>query len=478
MKKKLLILLLTLFTSKTFAQRFSQYFTNTLYDSFENPSQKTYIPDTSRQFAFNFFIPNGGANFYTKGNAQVTLKQRAFVGKSADPYLVMDQYHQNFAYADANFYYLMFKIYTSLNGDQEIGFSAQVRGDGNLYFFDPAIGVINGLNDFHSGSYYNIFNGNGYAQTYHQLSFTYREQINKQAAIGFKLSALSGITYNEVRIYNSAVDFDKPDDRAYASLYGQYKTSFDNFTASDAFPTFKNPGASLSIGTSYLTDNKVMLQFNLKDVGFIHWGSASRIYQFNNSGIINNFSGPGRLDSIGKDIYHIVKGSSRSQSFTTPTDGRFEFAATKAFWLGYDRTLQYSPAFIASKQLFYPGVTGALINSIQYKNYVASLSSIYDDMKIFRIGGQLMIKSPNAEFFIGSDQIGQSLTLLSASGNNDNAINKKAAFTGANVYLGFSLKFGPVIEHRMNSSYIPMGEKGPIGKLWDKLFHKTPAGEL
>lgn len=480
MKKILLILFLTFICSETFAQRFSQYFTNTLYDSFENPSQKTFTPDTSKQYAFNFFIPNGGANFYTKGDAQVALKSRAFLGTSADPYLVIDQYHQNFAYADANFYYLMFKAYSSMSGDQEIGFSAQVHASGDLYFFDPAIAVTNGLNDFRSQTYYDIFNGNGYYQAYHQLGFTYREQVNKQVAIGFKLSALSGIAYNDVRIYNSSVTFDKQSDNAYAMLAGQYRNSIGSgLTARQMLPTFKNPGAAFSIGTSYLTRDNILLEFNLKDIGFIHWNSKSEIYRFAGSGTINNFSGSGRLDSISNDINHIVEGSYTTHSFTTPADGRFEFGVTKSFWVDGDKTVKYKPAFIASKELFYPGFTGALLNSLQYKNYSASLSTIYDDKKVFRIGGQFMIKSPNAEFFLGSEQIGQSLTLLSASGGNTTAINKKASFTGAQAYIGFSVKLGHVIEHPMNSSYVPMGgEKGPLGRIWNKLFHKTPGGEL
>jgi len=34
------------------------------------------------------------------------------------------------------------------------------------------------------------------------------------------------------------------------------------------------------------------------------------------------------------------------------------------------------------------------------------------------------------------------------------------------------MKFGPVIEHPMNASVIPLGEeKGFLGRIWDKLFN-------
>jgi len=33
-----------------------------------------------------------------------------------------------------------------------------------------------------------------------------------------------------------------------------------------------------------------------------------------------------------------------------------------------------------------------------------------------------------------------------------------------------AFRLGPVIEHPMNSSTIPMGEKGFLGRLWGRLF--------
>ncbi|MGZ3820601.1 MAG: DUF5723 family protein, partial [Mucilaginibacter sp.] len=69
MKKILLIFCLFLFAVKGFSQQFSQYNSGTLYDSFENPSQRSFVPDTSKMFAFNFLVPNFDANFYLKGDA-------------------------------------------------------------------------------------------------------------------------------------------------------------------------------------------------------------------------------------------------------------------------------------------------------------------------------------------------------------------------------------------------------------------------
>jgi hypothetical protein len=60
--------------SRTFAQQFSLYNSRTLYDSFENPSQRAYQVDTSRRFAFNFFIPAISINSSFSGPAQNAFK--------------------------------------------------------------------------------------------------------------------------------------------------------------------------------------------------------------------------------------------------------------------------------------------------------------------------------------------------------------------------------------------------------------------
>src|SRR3569833_2414277 len=78
MKKPPLIFCLLFATSKIFAQAFTQYNTGTLYDSFENPAQRSFIPDSSRQFASNFLFPNIDGNFFLTGNGQQTLKSRYF----------------------------------------------------------------------------------------------------------------------------------------------------------------------------------------------------------------------------------------------------------------------------------------------------------------------------------------------------------------------------------------------------------------
>ncbi len=132
---------------------------------------------------------------------------------------------------------------------------------------------------------------------------------------------------------------------------------------------------------------------------------------------------------------------------------------------------KYSPTLVASKELFYPGFIGGLVNPVQYKNFILTLTATYDDLETFNLGAQVMVKTPNFEFYIGSDKLTQTASLASEVINkNSPGVSENSAYTGADFFIGFSLKFGPVIEHPMNASSIPTGEKGFLGRLWGRLF--------
>jgi hypothetical protein len=91
-------------------------------------------------------------------------------------------------------------------------------------------------------------------------------------------------------------------------------------------------------------------------------------------------------------------------------------------------------------------------------------------MKFFNVGTQFMIKSPNVEFFVGTDRLINTGRLALASLQNTTQIMHEGNYSGGDFYLGFTLKFGHVIEHPMNASTIPMGEKGFLGRLFGRLF--------
>ena len=470
----LLAIFLLLSASKVFSQQFSHYNTGTVYESFENPSVQTFIPDSSRQYAFNLFIPNLTGNFYLTGNAQSPLKNRAFNGTYNNLSLKIDEGAFNRVNANANVYLIMFKKFTNLSSNGEIGFSFQTRSELTGKFSDESVAIFSGSRAFDNDHYDDIFNDNIRLQTYHQASFSYSEKINNKFALGVKLSALLGIQYQKLTINQSSIDFDRINDNARLGLAGQYYLNYTpgKFGGSDFLPTFRNPGASISIGTSLRTRDNFIIQANVKDLGFIHWSGRSSIYTFNTSDIIQDLSSKRREDNISATTRAIIHTGGVLGSFVTPTNGKAELSANKSFWFDYDKKFRYSPTIIASKELFFNGLAIAMVNPVSYKNFTVSVTSSYEQYKIFSMGGQLMIKSPNAEFFIGSEKLFQTGSLAMANFGNDTQINKNSSYSGANIFLGFSLKLGRVIEHPLNASSIPMGDagRGFFSELWSRIF--------
>ena len=474
MKQTLLVFCLIIFSFKLFGQQFSQYNTGTLYDSFENPSQRAFLPDTSKTYAFNFFIPNFNADLFLTGNAQSSLKSRLFLNNYDNTNLKIGQGKFNRAYVNANVYSIMFKMFTSVHGDAEMGLSAETRVEGRGIFSDETIAALNGTQSFSDGTYNNIFNDHYYYQAYNQISYSYREQISKQFAFGLKVSALLGIQYQKLDINQSQVTYDKDADTANVALKGRYYNSYEpgHIDARDLLPTFRNPGASISLGGALRTEDGFLWQANIKDLGFIHWDSSSQIYNFEGSQGIYGLSTPKREDSIYNKVYNILRSQgSQLGSFTTVTNGHAELSVNKLFFLDDDKLLRYAPTLIASKELFYTGFVAALVNPFQYKKYVVTVTTTYDDLKTFNLGLQFMIKTPNFEFYLGSDRLTQTVSFASEGiSKNQASIEKSSPSTAANFFLGFSYKFGPVIEHDLNSSSIPMGEKGFFGRLFGRIF--------
>jgi hypothetical protein len=473
MKKHLLIFFFLLFSAKIFAQQFSQYNTGTLYDSFENPSQRVFTSDTSKMFAFNFFAPNFNLNFYLTGDAQAAVRSRVFSNYYNTAALQVGKGRYNHINANANAYLVMFKVFASPNGDQELGFSINTKAESRGFVSDESISLFNGPSDFPNNSYSNILNDNYYYQVYQQIGFTYREQITKQFALGLKLSALSGVAYDELNITQSQIDFDKPNDAVNIQLAGRNYVSNNNGKSylQNLIPTFHNPGASISIGASFKTED-----------GFIHWAKSSTIFVFNSFGspiTVNGLSTPQREDSIYNKAHFISTTSPKTTDFATPTNGLAEISVNRSYWIDYDKQIKFSPTLIASKELFYTGFTAALVTPVQFNKYVATLISSYNDRKLFNFGAQFMIKKEDFEFFIGSERLFQTGSLLISALKKASApvlsYSTPPSFTGADFFIGFSMKFGPVVEHNMNSSRVSSGgEKGFLGKLFDRVFPKDP----
>lgn len=469
MKKYLLVFILLLSASQIFAQSFAQYNTGTLFDSFENPAQRAFIPDSSRQFAFNLFVPNLDGNFSLTGDAQQTLKSRAFNNSYNNKALITGLgNHFNYLLGNATAYALMFKMFGSLNGDTEFGFFVDSKAEVRGVFTDESIALFNGAGDFADGTYDNVLNDRYQYQIYNEVGLTYREQVTKQLTFGFKLGYVAGYESGRVNIGQSSLTVDGTSGTETIALQGQ-----NQYTSLDNAKPFKNPGVTFSMGSIFKTWDGFIIQANIKDLGFIHWNRFVDKYNFNSSGTVADLTSSNREQAVYNTYDDIItSGKIADSTYNTPLDGRAELSVSKLIWGNDDLSWKYTPTLIASKELFYTGFVAALVNPITYNNkYTLTFTGSYTDTKLFNLGVQFMIKSPNAEFFVGSDRLTNSMNLISAAGKNQAAINSIPAFTGADITLGFSFKFGDVVEHPMNASIVPLDpDHGFIGRLWNKIF--------
>jgi hypothetical protein len=472
LKKILASSILILSFGGVYAQRFSQYQTGTLYESFENPSRAAFIPDSSRKFAANFFIPNLGGFGDLSGNAQVTLKSRMFTGLYESSALNIGSYNNNYGQYNFNTYSFMIRMFGNLKRRQEIGLSFQTRSEGRARFTDEAVAIFDSYIPFtETATYANALNAYGITQSYHQLGLSYRENLSKQLSVGIKLSALMGIYFKELNITSSNLEINRESQRALLSLTGKHYSNFDTLETRDLSPTFRNLGAAVSLGTSYRFPDGSILQGNIKDLGFITWNRKSDIYNVSGRRSLDIELKPGLEDSTYRAFLYLVSRNSirTSGSITRMINGRAELMYSRSFDLPVN-DFKYKPTLVLSKDLAYDGFAGALVNHVQYQNYWLTLTTALREHNLFDFGAQLMYQSPNVEFYVGSERLFNGKKFIAAARENEKAINSATSYTGADFFLGFSLKFGHVIEHPMNANRIPTGEAGFFKRLYGRFF--------
>ncbi|MGB4775931.1 MAG: DUF5723 family protein [Daejeonella sp.] len=434
------------FVSSAFSQQYSLYNSRTLFDVFENPSQKAFYTDTTRKYAFNFLFPTISLNTSFAGPGQSIFKSRVFAGTYNPDEIILGENKVNTAAVSVNTYLAMFRIFRQEKYNIEMGFSWQMRNDGYAKITNETLGIQDKYENLPDGYYQNIFNNKGFNQSYHQFGFTYREDYDKRLSLGAKFSLLSGITYHQLivdrsdlTIYNDVLDEHS------TSFKGRLRSSFDvtnNVDSNIIYPTFKHPGLAISASASYKFKGGWFLLGNLKDLGFIKWNKKSYTYTYDEEDInINNSSN----NQLTNDLKQMIEEGESQGGFITPVNSKIEVLLNKDFG-------NYQPNLILSKNIFYGGGDVALINNYRYTDLVFTLSANYNPDKGVYAGGQFMIKTPNTEFFIGSDQILQTF-YTTRSFSSESVAGK--GYAGASLYLGMAFKFGPVIEHPANATSMP-----------------------
>ncbi len=449
------------------AQQFNLYNSRTLYDVFENPSQSAYQIDTSRRIAFNFFIPTVTANATANGSENAAIKTLLYNGRVDGRNIAIEQNKFNTIAFNTNNYIAMIRVLHTVKKSQEIGLSWQIRDDGRIKVTNETLAAFDDYDLFDDVSSANgFFNNKGYNQSYHQFGLTYRQDVTKRLSIGAKGSLLSGITYTAFKVKESDFAIDQEEDIINVSILGNLRSSFlfDNLESKSFRPNFKSPGLSLTAGASYKLRNGWFAMGNLKDIGFIKWNKNSFDYNFNAVNIeVDNASSSSTDDRLLDSLDQKISNSRTKRSYFSLLNGKAEILINKNYG-------NYQPNLIISKSLYYEGGDIVLTNNYHYRNFVATASAGYNTNRYLAIGGQLMVKSPNAEFFIGSDHLLKSLEMIKYA--RDQTPPYSGGYTGASFYMGFGLKFGRILEHPANANFIP-GMNEPWGtRFLRRIFRK------
>ncbi|RCH55171.1 hypothetical protein DJ568_08255 [Mucilaginibacter hurinus] len=465
MKKLILLGCLLISSAELLAQQFLQYNTETVYDSFENPSQRSFIRDTTRKFAFNFFFPSITTNGYLTGNVQQTLVNRLSNAQYDNSNLQIGEGKRNYLNLNINAYLFMFKVYLDQKGDQELGLSMKLVGEGRANVTDETIALFNGGRDFGMNDYSGVFNSSGAAQVYQQYGLSFREKVTPRLALGIKANFLLGVEQHKLNVTRSDLAIDRAANTATFSAKGSY------YKTGRTIMGLKNPGLSVTLGGTYLYENGMILQGNIKDLGFIYWGDEPSRVSIDGTVVINNFTSGQSEKNVDDKLSGLINRSpSNSKGFFTGTNGLAEASLSKRFWLDDRHRFRAFPTLLLQKQLFYDGITGVLMSHFQYNKFNLSVSSSYDNRNLFAAGMQFMYKAPNFEVFAGTERIIQTRRL--ASSLMSDKIYNNTAYTGADIFLGMSFKFGYPIESPANSSFVPMGSEGPgfLGRIYNKIF--------
>lgn len=453
------------------AQNISLNHTGTQFDGFENPVQQSFQKDLSRKYAVTLF-PHINAFVYFKGDAESVFKKFLFTRiLSGNAIGNLDQGKTNHLIFNANNYLANFKIFMGRDYNRELGFSLQLKDEGEAMVTNETFAILGNYRNFTKPVYINPFNSSGFNQSYWQLGVTYRENYNDKWGFGAKLSLLNGLIYNRANVYSSELTvngnstYDVKAKGTYTSSFGFNKLDFNYL-----LPNLKNIGAAVSLAAAYQTPSGYYFTANLKDAGFIRWGKKTANYTFDTT--VSNLD-PQAAD-VSKEFFDAVQKDANSteikKAFYSKINTKLEVAASKQF--GF-----YKPVLVASKSVFNPQGQFALINNFRKNAFVFSLNAIYDRQSKFNLGSQLMVKSANMEFYAGSEELFPTYYLGKSYITKNENIGKGAP--RANFYMGINVKFGEKVQSIGNAEFIPglndkeTGYVYRLSKREKKRIHKT-----
>ncbi|QEK51701.1 hypothetical protein FYC62_08540 [Pedobacter aquae] len=418
------------------AQETSLIHSKTVFDSFENPVNTAFVPEVSNKYAVSFLLSSFSTQLRFKGDIEPSLKAFIFNRDSIKGGPLLGANKQNELTGNVNYYLAMFKLFKSIKYQREIGASIQFRNIGNALVPNSTFAFLDSYKNFNS-PYADVFNSTALNQSFWQFGLTYRENYNEKLAFGAKLSFLSGATYHQIDIKESAIRLLTKGYEAYFNGSYQSNLGTDSVEIKNLLPNFKNPGMAITLGSSYAFKNGMYVTAHLKDLGFIRW---------NKNAVSSTFSDtltPTKIDTlipngnIRTNLNRMIATGAHLGKFTSFLPAHLQIAASKEFGL-------YKPVFVATQYFDGRGTQLALVNNFRTGAFNFALNAQYDKPNGLQFGGLVMLQSLTTELYLGSEKLLPSYYFTKGMLNKDANIGRSP--TQMNIFMGLNIKFGRKVQ--------------------------------
>lgn len=400
----LMPILFLLIVSAANAQRYSLYYTRTLYDGIQNPHHKSM--DSCRSWATNFFIfPSLGVDMNLTGEANDFVK--SFLASENLSELSLANGGKNSLNMKMNYNIFMLKVRLSRKREAEMSIYSQLK-------MEAGFNINNGIfNFFTQGNYPyrgksidGFLDLGGLANTYIETGVGFRRQIYKNLSGGFKVGYLVGLANVSLDIKDTKFVTSAQGDTIDITVNGEINTSV-NPNSVDTIgnlvsDVMNNKGFAFSGGLQLDVTKKLTLSASILDLGGITWNSNSQTYRL---GKTVRFTGVPALadstiqDSILKDFSSFsmdtIKGSYTSKLLT-----RVEFSAQYrwANWL--------HQTIIVSKPLYFDNIDFVFINNIRVFRRINLIAlGAYNTNGFATVGGQFLWRNRGLDLYFGSEKI-------------------------------------------------------------------------
>ena len=440
--KYIIAFLLMLSSYAANAQRYSLYYSKTLFDGIQNPHHRSL--DDCRAFTSNFFLPSFNLDLSVSGDANGFIK--SFL---ASENLSLLKFQNGSKYTNRianqfNYNIFLMKINMGKKRAAELSFYSQLKTQTSISVNNGVFNFLtNGNNSFKGQTIEGFLDMGVSANIFNETGFGFRRQIYKNLSGGFKFGYLTGIANAGVDINSSKFTTSALGDTLDVYIKGSVRSSLDaankdNLATDSLIANAKlNKGYVFSGGIQIEVDPTFTMGLALLDVGQITWNDKSILYKLDKS---IRFTGIDIVaDSIAQDsiLNNLTSYAidSTKGAYTSSLPAKFEISGNMklANWL-------YATV-IYSKPFAYDFFDLTLVTDIRLAKRLNIITSgTFNTDGNSTIGAQLLFRSKVFEMYVGSERILNSIQLYNQLIKDHT--NKPRLGLGADINFGIAFGFG------------------------------------